>query len=219
MQIILYLTGQASPDATTELPDDPEATARGRNGWFCPRQIAIRRGEQVWIAVRSRRMGENAPIQLQIGPAAAHALGGALLLAAADSALRQADLRAIPVEVEWHGDYAGGDFDDTGELTVIEFPISPDAYVTDDLVNAAFTQATGQDPIRIIRWVEVEEPVGGYRVCSVCQADIAFDPEHAACHRQTAAPSGLDLHDCAHCGEPICPACARGGHRLCPVCA
>jgi len=205
MQIILYLTSQASPDATTELPDDPDAAARGRNGWFCPRQITIRRGEQVWVAVRSRRMGENAPIQLQIAAATAHALGGALLLAAADSVTRQADLQTVPVEVEWHRDYAGGDFDDTGELTVIEVPISPDSYVTDELVNAAFTQATGQNPIHIIRWIEVEEPVGGYRVCSVCRADIAFDP--------------LDPHDCAHCGEPICPACAARGQRLCAACA
>ena len=73
------------------------------------------------------------------------------------------------------------------------------------LVNAAFTHATGQDPIHIIRWIEVEEPLGGYRVCSVCRADIAFDP--------------LDLHDCAHCGEPICPTCAASGHSLCIACA
>lgn len=205
MQIILYLTSQASPDATTELPDDPHAAARGRNGWFCPRQITIRRGEQVWVAVRSRRMGENAPIQLQIAAATAHALGGALLLAAANSVTRQADLRTVPVEVEWHPDYRGGDFDDTGELTVVEVPVGSDAYLTDDLVNAAFTQATGQDPIHIIRWIEVEEPVGGYRVCSVCRADIAFDP--------------LDPHDCAHCGDPICPACAARGHALCAACA
>ena len=205
MQIILYLTSQASPDATTELPDDPDAAARGRNGWFCPRQITIRRSEQVWVAVRSRRMGENAPIQLQIAAATAHALGGALLLAAANSVTRQADLRTVPVEVEWHLDYRGGDFDDTGELTVVEVAVGSDAYVTDELVNAAFTQATGQDPIHIIRWIEVEEPVGGYRVCGVCQADIAFDP--------------LDLHDCAHCGVPICPACAARGHALCAACA
>ena len=205
MQIILYLTSQASPDATTELPDDPDAAARGRNGWFCPRQITIRRSEQVWVAVRSRRMGENAPIQLQIAAATAHALGGALLLAAANSVTRQADLRTVPVEVEWHLDYRGGDFDDTGELTVVEVAVGSDAYVTDELVNAAFTQATCQDPIHIIRWIEVEEPVGGYRVCGVCQADIAFDP--------------LDLHGCEHCQEPICPACFRDGYRLCPACA
>ncbi len=205
MQIILYLTSQVSPDATTELPDDPHAAARGRNGWFCPRQITIWRGEQVWIAVRSRRMGENAPIQLRIAPAAAHALGGALLLATADAATQRGDPVMVTVEVEWHPDYCGGDFDDTGELTVIEVPVSPGAYVTDALVDAAFTAATGQDPIHIIRWIEVEEPVGGYRVCSVCRADIAFDP--------------LDLHGCEHCQEPICPACFRDGYRLCPACA
>jgi hypothetical protein len=205
MQIILCLTSQASPDATTELPDDPHAAARGRNGWFCPRQITIRRGEQVWVAIRSRRVGENAPIQLRIAPAAAHALGGALLLATADAATQPGEPVTVPVEVEWHVDYRGGDYDDTGELTVIEVPVSPGAYVTDALVNAAFTQATGQDPIHIIRWVEVEEPVGGYRVCSVCRADIAFDP--------------LDLYDCAHCGEPICPACAARCHAPCAACA
>lgn len=205
MQIILYLTSQVSPDVTTELPDDPHAAARGRNGWFCPRQITVRRGEQVCVAIRSRRMGENAPIQLQIAAVTAHALGGALLLAAANSVTRQADLRTVPVEVEWHLDYRGGDFDDTGELTVVEVAVGSDAYVTDDLVGAAFTQATGQNPIHIIRWIEVEEPLGGYRVCSVCRADIAFDP--------------LDLHDCAHCGEPICPTCAGSGHSRCTACA
>jgi hypothetical protein len=205
MQINLYLTSLASPDTTTELPDDPEAAARGRNGWFCPRQIAIWRGEQIWVAVRSRRMGENAPIQLQIAPAAAHALGGALLLATADSTTRRADLRTIPVEVEWHSEYSGGDFDDTGELTIVEVPVGADGSVTDALVNAAFTHAMGQDPIHIIRWIEVEEPLGGYRVCSVCRVDIEFDP--------------LDLHDCAHCGDPICPTCAASGHSLCIACA
>ncbi|MCU0504096.1 MAG: hypothetical protein MUC51_20465 [Anaerolineae bacterium] len=169
MQINLYLTNLASPDATTELPDDPEAAARGRNGWFCPRQIAIWRGEQIWVAVRSRRMGENAPIQLQIAPAAAHALGGALLLATADSTTRQTDLGTVPVEVEWHSEYSGGDFDDTGELTIVEVPVGADGCVTDALVNAAFTHAMGQDPIHIIRWIEAEEPLGGYRVCSVCR--------------------------------------------------
>jgi len=205
MQINLYLTNLASPDATTELPADPDAAARGRNGWFCPRQITIRRGAQVWVAVRSRRMGENAPIQLQIAPAAAHALGGALLLAAADAVTRQADLPTVPVEVEWHRDYAGGDFDDTGELTIVEVPVSPGACLTDALVNAAFTHATGQDAIHIIRWIEAAEPLGGYRVCSVCRTDIAFDP--------------LDMHDCAHCGNPICPVCAASGHSLCSACA
>jgi hypothetical protein len=205
MQINLYLTSLASPDATTELPDDPDTAARGRNGWFCPRQIAIWRGEQVWVAVRSRRMGENAPIQLQIAPATAHALGGALLLAAANSMTRDADPPNVPVEVEWHRDYLGGDYDDTGELIVVEVPVAPGAYVTDALVYAAFTQATGQDSIHIIRWIEVEEPLGGYRVCSVCRADIAFDP--------------LDLHDCGHCGDPICPTCAASGHSLCIACA
>jgi len=205
MQINLYLTNLASPDATTELPDDPAAAARGRNGWFCPRQIAIWRGQQIWVAVRSRRQGEHAPIQLQIAPPTAHALGGALLLAAADPMTREAAPLTVLVEVEWHRDYLGGDYDDTGELTVVEVPVAPGAYATDALVDAAFTQATGQDPIHIIRWIEVEEPVGGYRVCSVCRADIAFDP--------------LDLHDCAHCGEPICPTCAASGHSLCIACA
>jgi hypothetical protein len=205
MQINLYLTSLASPDATTELPDDPDAAARGRNGWFCPRQIAIWRGEQIWVAVRSQRMGENAPIQLQIPPATAHALGGALLLAAADLMPRQADSFTVPVEVEWHPDYQGGDYEDTGELTIVEVPVGPGACLTDVLVGVAFTLATGQDPIHIIRWIEVEEPLGGYRVCSVCRADIAFDP--------------LDLHDCVHCGEPICPECARNGHDLCTACA
>ena len=205
MQINLYLTNLASPDATTELPDDPEAAARGRNGWFCPRQIAIWRGEQIWVAVRSRRMGENAPIQLQIAPAAAHALGGALLLATADSDTGETDRLTVPVEVEWHADYQGGDYADTGELTVIDVLVSPGAYVTDALVDAAFKVATGQDPIHIIRWVEVAEPLGGYCVCGVCGADIMFDP--------------LDMHSCEHCQEPICPACARGGHRLCLACA
>ena len=110
----------------------------------------------------------------------------------------------LSVEVEWDPDYRGGDYDDTGELTIIEVPVSPGAYVTDALVDAAFTTATGQDPIHIIRWVEVEELLGGYRVCSICGADIAFDP--------------LDMHGCEHCQEPICPACARGG-RLCQACA
>ena len=75
MQIQLYLTDWASPDATTELPADPDAAARGRNGWFVPQQITIWRGEQIQLAVRSRRLGENAPIQLQISRPAAHALG------------------------------------------------------------------------------------------------------------------------------------------------
>ena len=205
MQINLYLTSLASPDATTELPDDPDAAARGRNGWFCPRQIVIWRGAQIWVAVRSRQQGENAPIQMQISPTVAHALGGALLLAAADPMTRQADLLTVPVEVAWHPDYRGGDYDDTGELTVVEVPVAPGANVTDALVNVAFTQATGQDPIHIIRWIEAEEPLGGYRVCSVCGVDIAFDP--------------LDMHDCAHCGEPICPECAASGHALCTACA
>jgi hypothetical protein len=52
---------------------------------------------------------------------------------------------------------------------------------------------------------EDEEPLGGYRVCQVCGQDIEFDPEH--------------LHDCAHCGEPICPRCAGSGHALCADCA
>ena len=118
---------------------------------------------------------------------------------------RENDLLTVPVEVEWHPDYRSGDYDDTGELTVVEVPVAPGAYVTDALVNVAFTQATGQDPIHIIRWIEIEEPIGGYRVCSVCGTDIAFDP--------------LDMHDCAHCGEPICPACARSGQRFCQACA
>ena len=205
MQIHLYLTNPASPDLTTELPADPDAAARGRNGWFCPRQIVIWRGAQVWLAVRSRRMGDNAPIQLQISPTAAHALGGALLAATADSIVRPGHPQTLSVEVEWHPDYRGGDYEDTGESTVIEVPVGPGATVTDALVDAAFAQATGQDPIHIMRWVEVAEPVGGYRVCSVCGADIAFDP--------------LDMHGCEHCQEPICPACARNGHRFCRACA
>ena len=201
MQINLYLTSLASPDATTELPDDPDAAARGRNGWFCPRQIAIWRGEQIWVAVRSRRMGENTPSSCRSRrrrrtPWAAHCCW---LRPIPRPPGRPA---TVPVEVEWHREYRGGDYDDTGELTVVEVPVGPDGYVTDALVDAAFAQATGQDPIHIIRWIEVEEPLGGYRVCSVCGADIAFDP--------------LDLHGCAHCGEPICPACARDGHHLCP---
>ena len=86
MQINLYLTHPAAPDLTTELPDDPATTARGRNGWFRPRQIAIWRGERIWLAIRSRRPSENAPIQLQLARTTAHALAGALLVAtAADS--------------------------------------------------------------------------------------------------------------------------------------
>ncbi len=205
MQINLYLTSWASPDATIELPADPGAAARGRNGWFCPRQIAIWRGEQIQLAVRSRRLGENAPIQLHISQAAAHALGGALL-AAATAPVGAAVSPAEPaVEVEWHPDYRGGDYDDTGELTVVEVPVGAGAYVTDALVDAAFTAATGQDPIHIIRWIEVTEPPGGCRVCGVCGANIAFDP--------------LNMHGCEHCQEPICPACTRGGQRLCQACA
>jgi hypothetical protein len=83
MQIHIFLDGRDSPAATTELPDDPDALARGRNGWFRPRQITIWRGVRITIAVRSRRQGENAPIQLNLAPDAAHALGSALLLAAA----------------------------------------------------------------------------------------------------------------------------------------
>ena len=109
-------------------------------------------------------MGENAPIQLHISRPAAHALAGALLAAAADPAgaeARQDEFATVlSVEVEWHSDYRGGDYDDTGELTIIDVPVSPGAYVTDALVDAAFQQATGQDPIHIIRWVEVEESPG-----------------------------------------------------------
>jgi hypothetical protein len=175
MQINLYLTNWASPDATTELPADPDAAARGRNGWFRPRQIAIWRGDQIRLTVRSRRMGDNAPIQLHISATVAHALGNALLAAAADPAGARASpaepAAVVSVEVEWHPDYRGGDYDpkggqpeglcsDTGELTFIEFPVSPGGYVTDALVYAAFTAATGQDPTHIIRWVEVEESLG-----------------------------------------------------------
>ena len=209
MQIILYFTDWASPDATTDLPADPSAAARGRNGWFCPHQIVIWRGEQIQLAVRSRRMGDSPPICLHLSRPAAHALGAALLTAAADPAGAEVSPAKpavlVQVEVEWHPDYRGGDYDDTGELTVIDVPVGPGAYVTDALVDAAFTQATGQDPLHIIRWGEVTEPVGGFRVCSVCGTDIAFDP--------------LDLHGCAHCQEPICPACAGDGHHLCPACA
>jgi hypothetical protein len=164
MQIHLHLTGWASPDATAELPDDPAAAARGRNGWFVPQQILVWRGEQVQLAVRSRRMGGSAPVQLHLSWPAAQALGRALLAAAADPAgagVSPAEPAAlVPVEVEWHPEYRGGDYDDTGELTVIEVAVGPGAYVTDALVAAAFTAMTGQDPIRIIRWVEVAEPVG-----------------------------------------------------------
>ncbi len=85
MQIHIFLDDRVSPAATTELPDDPDALARGRNGWFRPRQITIWRGVRITIAVRSRRQGENAPIHLNLAPDAAHALGSALLLAAASA--------------------------------------------------------------------------------------------------------------------------------------
>ena len=209
MQIIFYHPDGTPSDVVTELPDDPGAAARGRNGWFCPHEITIWRGDQVQLDVRSRRLGESAPIQLHLSRPAAQALGRALLTAVADQAAAEVlpvqPAAVVSVEVEWHPEYRGGDYDDTGELTVIEVPVSPGAYVTDALVDAAFVAATGQDPIHIIRWVEVTEPIGGHRVCSVCGADIAFDP--------------LDLHGCAHCQDPICPACARGGHRLCSACA
>jgi hypothetical protein len=83
MQIRIFLDDQAAPAASAELPDDPDGLARGRNGWFHPRQITIWRGVRVVVAVRSRRQAENAPIQLHLAPDAAHALGSALLLAAA----------------------------------------------------------------------------------------------------------------------------------------
>jgi len=159
MQISLYLTRSASPDATSELPDDLHAAARGRNGWFCPRQIAIWRGQQIQLVVRSRRQGEHAPIQLHVSQAVALALAGALWAAATDPAGAEVSpavpAALVPVEVEWHPDYQGGDYDDTGELTIIEVSVSPGAYVTDALVDAAFTTVTGHDPIHIIRWVEV----------------------------------------------------------------
>ena len=82
MQIRIFLDDQAAPAASAELPDDPEGLARGRNGWFRPRQIVIWRGVRIVVAVRSRRQGDNAPIQLHLAPDAAHALGSALLLAA-----------------------------------------------------------------------------------------------------------------------------------------
>ncbi len=85
MQIHIFLDGRVSPAATTELPDDPDALARGRNGWFHPRQITIWRGVRIVVAVRSRRQGDNAPIQLHLAPDGAHALGRALLAAAADT--------------------------------------------------------------------------------------------------------------------------------------
>ena len=61
MQIHIFLDGRVSPAATTELPDDPDTLARGRNGWFRPRQITIWRGVRIMVAVRSRRQGDNAP--------------------------------------------------------------------------------------------------------------------------------------------------------------
>jgi len=82
MQIQIFLDGRVSPAASAELPDDPDGLARGRNGWFRPRQITIWRGVRIMVAVRSRRQGDTAPIQLHLAPAAAHALGSALLLAA-----------------------------------------------------------------------------------------------------------------------------------------
>jgi len=86
VQITLHLTDWASPDATADLPGDPAAAARGRNGWFVPQQILVWRGEQVQLAVRSRRMGASAPVQLHLSRPAAQALGRALLAAAADLA-------------------------------------------------------------------------------------------------------------------------------------
>jgi len=83
MQIRIYLDGVTAPVTTTELPDNPGEMARGRNGWFRPRQITIWRGVRIAVAVRSRRQGDNAPLQLHLAPDAAHALGSALLLAAA----------------------------------------------------------------------------------------------------------------------------------------
>ena len=83
MQIHIFLDGRVSPAASTELPDDPDGLARGRNGWFRPWQITIWRGVRITVAVRSRRQGDNAPVQLNLAPDAAHALGSALLLAAA----------------------------------------------------------------------------------------------------------------------------------------
>ncbi len=83
MQIHIFLDGQARPAAAYELPDDPAGRARGRNGWFRPRQITIWRGVRVVVAVSSRRPAGAAPVQLHLAPATAHALGQALLLAAA----------------------------------------------------------------------------------------------------------------------------------------
>ena len=85
MQIQIFLDGRIAPAASAELTDDPEGLARGRNGWFRPRQITIWRGVRIVVAVRSRRQGDNAPIQLHLAPDAAHALGRALLAAAADT--------------------------------------------------------------------------------------------------------------------------------------
>ena len=173
---------------------------------IAPRQIAIWRGEQIWVAVRSRRMGENAPFSCRSRRRRRTPWAAPCCWLRPTPRRCQADLGTIPVEVEWHSEYSGGDFDDTGELTIVEVPVGADgSRRPTPLVNAAFTHATGQDAIHIIRWIEAEEPLGGYRVCSVCRADIAFDP--------------LDLHDCAHRGHPICPACARSGHSLCIACA
>ena len=159
MQIHLHLTDWASPDATAELPADPAAAARGRNGWSVPGRSSSGGVTRVQLTVRSRRQGESAPIQLHLSGTTAQALGRALLAAAADPAGAGAS-PADPAargsrRSRWHPDYLGGDYDDTGELTVIEVPVGPAADVTDAPVEAAFTAITGQDPIHIIRWVEV----------------------------------------------------------------
>jgi hypothetical protein len=76
----------AAPVTSIELPDDPNGLVRGRNGWFRPRQIMIwRQSGRICIAIYSRRISENAPIQLQIAPPVARALVTALLGAVAET--------------------------------------------------------------------------------------------------------------------------------------
>ena len=59
--------------------------------------------------------------------------------------------RQALVEVEWHPDYRGGDWDDMGELTLLAVEVGP-AGLTDAVVAAAFQAQLQHDPICIIRW-------------------------------------------------------------------